>query len=610
MSFILGNQSISGSSGPLDSLDESRSFGAINASHNKHDDAVTGISSSSDSITSPNSDHNSRLSRKNQEDFKSESKRGNSASHAENNRRQQHHTVVSKIHEPKDTEDDDHFANERLHEDCQDCEEECDNENEYYDHLLGGSSVKNPFAIAFYNSLSDEPVTDCKSTDCKSTDCKSTDCHLQTKITHMESGTQTTQYHHYYDSKDDVYEEFIIEGENNGRVNSCSTSSLGSSYRHHHLDHHHDREASPSASPEALSSSNFKPVFKAHSTSKSNKIVIDVPSANSYEAVGQQQSEEHIYEELLPIQEYHAVRSSGSSPNNDEEGEHRSMFDGASKDEILEYLEDAKERVSILITADKSTFGISDFEIDRSTDNLDRHMSCPSLDHDCSSTGLLTSTLASSSSTFASSTSSSVNSSASSSSSRRNRSSNVSNSSADSAVTTGSSVGIDEEPTISERISPPITRSVSLTQLVERNDSGVGTETSKPNLLRRCVSGETDQRCTDCEQLIDPAEDEVSGIMFFPLTCALCDKKRSERKEIVSEFVDTEFKYGRDLTIIKEEFYRPMEVTGLMTKDQLKSVFINLDELIMVNSRFAQKLDDALQKALEEGDKVRTSAGE
>lgn len=140
---------------------------------------------------------------------------------------------------------------------------------------------------------------------------------------------------------------------------------------------------------------------------------------------------------------------------------------------------------------------------------------------------------------------------------------------------------------------------------MERNDSGVGTETSKPSLLRRCVSGETEQRCTDCEQLIDPAEDEVSGIMFFPLTCSLCEKKRSERKEIVSEFVDTEFKYGRDLRIIKEEFYRPMEVAGLMTEDQLKSVFINLDELIFVNSTFAEKLQDALEIALEQGDEVR-----
>lgn len=97
----------------------------------------------------------------------------------------------------------------------------------------------------------------------------------------------------------------------------------------------------------------------------------------------------------------------------------------------------------------------------------------------------------------------------------------------------------------------------------------------------------------------------MSGIMFFPLTCGICDKNRSERKEIISEFVDTEFKYGRDLRIIKEEFYRPMEVAGLMTKDQLKSVFINLEELIYVNSRFAEKLQDAVEIALDQGDEVR-----
>ena len=41
-------------------------------------------------------------------------------------------------------------------------------------------------------------------------------------------------------------------------------------------------------------------------------------------------------------------------------------------------------------------------------------------------------------------------------------------------------------------------------------------------------------------------------------TCLSCAKRRCERKEIITEIIETEIKYGRDLRIILEEFYRPM----------------------------------------------------
>ena len=44
-------------------------------------------------------------------------------------------------------------------------------------------------------------------------------------------------------------------------------------------------------------------------------------------------------------------------------------------------------------------------------------------------------------------------------------------------------------------------------------------------------------------------------------TCLSCAKRRCERKEIITEIIETEIKYGRDLRIILEEFYRPMQVS-------------------------------------------------
>ena len=47
-----------------------------------------------------------------------------------------------------------------------------------------------------------------------------------------------------------------------------------------------------------------------------------------------------------------------------------------------------------------------------------------------------------------------------------------------------------------------------------------------------------------------------------------------------------------------------MEIASLLTKDQLKCVFLNLEELIDVNSNFSEKLQDAIDIATEDGDEV------
>lgn len=93
-----------------------------------------------------------------------------------------------------------------------------------------------------------------------------------------------------------------------------------------------------------------------------------------------------------------------------------------------------------------------------------------------------------------------------------------------------------------------------------------------------------------------------SGVMFAPLVCRKCSKRRTERREIITEIVETEEKYGRDLRIILEEFYRPMQVAGLLTSEQLSAIFLNTEELLEHNSILAEKLRDALEIAVEQGD--------
>lgn len=96
----------------------------------------------------------------------------------------------------------------------------------------------------------------------------------------------------------------------------------------------------------------------------------------------------------------------------------------------------------------------------------------------------------------------------------------------------------------------------------------------------------------------------ISGSIYAPLLCRKCSKKRAERKEIITEIVETEEKYGRDLQIILEEFYKPMLVAGLLTQEQLSAIFLNVEELIENNQVLSEKLRDALEIAVDQGDEV------
>ncbi|XP_059054074.1 uncharacterized protein LOC131848284 [Achroia grisella] len=146
---------------------------------------------------------------------------------------------------------------------------------------------------------------------------------------------------------------------------------------------------------------------------------------------------------------------------------------------------------------------------------------------------------------------------------------------------------------------------------IERNDSGVGSETSKSSRSR--LQGKTSpcntindkdtpiHLCEDCDSAVETQLTE-QGNIYAPLVCRKCAKKRAERKEIITEIVETEEKYGRDLQIILEEFYKPMLVAGLLTQEQLSAIFLNVEELIENNQVLSEKLRDGLEIAVDQGD--------
>ncbi|XP_033218758.1 uncharacterized protein LOC117174109 isoform X3 [Belonocnema kinseyi] len=159
---------------------------------------------------------------------------------------------------------------------------------------------------------------------------------------------------------------------------------------------------------------------------------------------------------------------------------------------------------------------------------------------------------------------------------------------------------------------------------IERTDSGVGSESSQASSSRRVVcrrfrsrttpsnqgslisnipqiASKASKWCEDCEQRFDSLLTE-SGIVYASFICRKCSKKRAERKEIITEIVETEQKYGRDLKIILEEFHRPMLRAGLLTPEQLSAIFLNVEQLLEHNHALAEKLKDAVEFAQESGD--------
>ncbi|XP_058801760.1 uncharacterized protein LOC131670293 isoform X2 [Phymastichus coffea] len=108
------------------------------------------------------------------------------------------------------------------------------------------------------------------------------------------------------------------------------------------------------------------------------------------------------------------------------------------------------------------------------------------------------------------------------------------------------------------------------------------------------------KHCEDCEQRLEPLV--IDSLQRSPAVCRKCGKKRAERKEIVTEIVETEQKYGRDLQIILEEFHRPMLRAGLLTPEQLSAIFLNVEELLEHNQILADKLKEAVNEAQAEGD--------
>ncbi|XP_057286299.1 uncharacterized protein LOC130610429 [Pezoporus wallicus] len=178
--------------------------------------------------------------------------------------------------------------------------------------------------------------------------------------------------------------------------------------------------------------------------------------------------------------------------------------------------------------------------------------------------------------------------------------SNVSSLSTDSGIVGVNDVRDDLDPSEATR-----TKSAD----VERADSGIGQTPARKwrnrasEMLSSLQAWEAHRPCTDCGERDLPVETDMQNCNQRRADlCEKCCKRRTERKESVLEFVNTEASYGEDLRIIKEEFYLPMQAAGLLSQEQLLGIFSNIQELIDLNESFLEILQEEIDQAFDQGD--------
>uniref|UniRef100_A0A8C9EIK7 DH domain-containing protein n=1 Tax=Pavo cristatus TaxID=9049 RepID=A0A8C9EIK7_PAVCR len=144
---------------------------------------------------------------------------------------------------------------------------------------------------------------------------------------------------------------------------------------------------------------------------------------------------------------------------------------------------------------------------------------------------------------------------------------------------------------------------------VERADSGISQMSARKwrnrasETLSSLQAWEAHRPCTDCGERDLPVETDMQNCNQRRADlCEKCRKRRTERKESVLEFVNTEASYGEDLRIIKEEFYLPMQAAGLLSQEQLLGIFSNIQELIDLNESFLEILQEEIDQAFDQGD--------
>ena len=285
-------------------------------------------------------------------------------------------------------------------------------------------------------------------------------------------------------SRQDSCKKTIISSPNDEEASNHSKRTLSSSDLVHIFPEDEERRSfkdirkilsSPSISSSSPSSSSTNQIYRPKSQLSNSSSVINSIKEEQVETL----SSEHIYEEIQdkeamslsqkrPLPPLPAEKQSSPSRTSpilsDQSSPVKSIFEGASKYDILNYLEDARER------------GLTDCDLDLDEEDEGGFESAAQIAEDAEPAVLVLSSR-----------------------NHSNRVSAISNVSNESNTSSGS----DSEPVV-------VANKEKLSSVeIERNDSGLGSETGRGRVTTKVVvrkrseDGAEDLSCMDCDQVLE-----------------------------------------------------------------------------------------------------------
>jgi len=84
--------------------------------------------------------------------------------------------------------------------------------------------------------------------------------------------------------------------------------------------------------------------------------------------------------------------------------------------------------------------------------------------------------------------------------------------------------------------------------------------------------------------------------------CAKCLSKRTERQATIKEILDSELSYCHDLKLIKQHFNDALLSNGLLSVQEVHTIFGNVGKLIDVSKKFISQLENHIKLVSEDGD--------
>jgi len=142
---------------------------------------------------------------------------------------------------------------------------------------------------------------------------------------------------------------------------------------------------------------------------------------------------------------------------------------------------------------------------------------------------------------------------------------------------------------------------------VSKSDSGVVKDINENYTIQseqdieEAIQENVEQECL-CHRCDNSQLDNAISKEQVIEICKKCHKKQIERKEAIVELIQTEINYGQDLRILKEEFFAPIKSGGILSNENVSAVFLNLQELIDVNSKLCITLQDDLEECITRND--------